>query len=146
MKNAGFWVVLLLLTVFIATPALADDDDDDNDEGLNVQLFRPSIFGGSFISFEDGRTISGPGFHIGALVNYTNSLLTDYEDDEPNFDYISELYTANLMLAFGIVDWLNIGVDVPLHYVRHRVVEDVNDPASASDLAVSYTHLRAHET
>ena len=123
-------LTLILGLAFTALPALAQDANNniDNDKSLNVQMFRPSIFGGNFIAMDDAQTLGTLGFHIGVLGNYTSSLLTDYEDDDPNFDYISDLVTVDAMIAFGTWEWLSLGVDVPIHFVNHRVVEDIYDP------------------
>jgi len=130
-KIAFILITLIAGVTILVAPAFAqdaDDDEIDNDNSFNVQLFRPSIFGGNFIAMDDAQTLSTLGFHIGILGNYTSSLLTDYEDDEPNFDYIEDLATIDAMLAFGTWSWLRLGVDVPIHFVNHRVVENVYDP------------------
>lgn len=123
----------LFLAIFVLS-ALARAADGDDDQGLNVQLFRPSIFGGPFVSLDESRPLGALSFHAGALFNYTHSLLTDYQHDDPGFEYLADLFTGDLLLSFAPLDWLGLGVDVPLHYTNHRPVEDVYHPLAEPEL------------
>ncbi|MDP8222418.1 MAG: OmpA family protein [Candidatus Lernaella stagnicola] len=134
MKKYLLIPVFVLVVGLLAPTVMAQDNNEefDPDELLNIQLFRPSIFGGSFISFDDGDTLGTLGFHVGLLANYTAELLVDYDNDEPNFNYIEDLFTGNLMLAFGTWNFLSLGVDIPVHYINHRNMTLLTDPDEAA--------------
>jgi OmpA-OmpF porin, OOP family len=135
-------VLLIAAPSVMAQQAVAIEDQFDEDELLNIQMFRPSIFGGSFISFDDGKTLDTLGFHIGVLGNYTSALLVDYENDEPNFNYIEDLITGDFMLAFGTWDFLSIGVDVPVHYIRARNLLVLTDPTSTDTTVTDLAEVK----
>ncbi|MCB1152134.1 OmpA family protein [bacterium] len=143
MRNVGFGVtgklglgivLVLSLCLVSATGALAQDATDVNEDaadqdGINMELFQPSIFGGKFLAIQDSSTLTRWSPGIAVIADYANSILTDLGDnDEPDFDYISQVWTIHAMAALGLWDWLSVGVDVPFHRSRKRDLDDIRFP------------------
>ncbi|MCZ7582431.1 MAG: hypothetical protein M5R36_03345 [Deltaproteobacteria bacterium] len=117
------WIIALIF-VLAAVPTLVWAEDS-----INLQQFRPSIFGGDFIAMDDADTLEAVSFGISLYYDYANSLFSYYEkedDTEPLFDFISELHTGHAGLSFGLWSWLSIGGHVPLHYMRYRELSGVD--------------------
>jgi OmpA-OmpF porin, OOP family len=116
------WFLAAILAAFLLMSSLAAAE-----EGINLQLFRPSVFGGNFISFDDSHTLSTLGFGAGLLVSYGNSPFVYYNDDgDVEFDFINDLYTAHVYAGFGTFRWASLGVEAPVHMnVHKRQVEDI---------------------
>lgn len=134
---SSFIVIVILFSLMGA--AFAQDEDVDL---MNMQLFRPSIFGGNFIAIDDATTLQQLGFGFALYYDYANSLFSYYKDgdSESAYDIISELHTGHVSAAFGIMDWWSIGAYLPVHYMRYREFVDgfpilvVNDKNESSDL------------
>jgi outer membrane protein OmpA-like peptidoglycan-associated protein len=119
-------IVLLL----VATPALAW-------QGYNADMLRLSLFGGNFVALEDSDTLKQWSFGGSLFYVYTNSPYRTYEDthilstlnenDEWNFDIISELHSAHLTTALGLTNWMSLGAEIPYHFMTRRrtTIEDV---------------------
>jgi outer membrane protein OmpA-like peptidoglycan-associated protein len=106
---------------FVGVAAAADED------GFNIELFRPAIFGGDFIAFDDADTLKQLGFGFAAYYSYGNSLFSWFEeidDTEASWDFVSQLNTIHLSAAMGFFDWWNFGVYVPVHMLRYNEFED----------------------
>lgn len=129
-------VALMCVGVLYASAAFAQDEttpDQAEVDGVNVQMFRPSIFGGHFVAIEDARTLTRWSPGIAVIGDYANSVWSKYdEDDELEFDFVSEMSTAHLMAALGLWNWVSIGVDVPLHLTRKRTFENIETGAGLS--------------
>lgn len=120
------WVLVGLTAVLalFASQAFADDYD-----GINVQLFRPSIFGGNFVGMEDSNTLCKLGFGGGLLFDYAKSPLTLLVEEDGGAlgkevskekDFISDLGTAHILLAFGPFSFLSIGTEIPINISTWR--------------------------
>jgi outer membrane protein OmpA-like peptidoglycan-associated protein len=137
MNKKSFVAALAILTAVVVSAGTVYAED-----GVNVQLFRPSVFGGNFISIDDSHTLGSLGFGGGLLISYGNSPFVLYdEDDEVLFDYLSDLYTAHGYLAFGPFSWVSLGVEVPVHinaYARpaDQIEEDAESVESLEDQTV----------
>jgi outer membrane protein OmpA-like peptidoglycan-associated protein len=131
----AFGIVLLV----VAVPAMAVD------EGFDAQLFRPAIFSGNFVAIEDSNILCPWSFGVGLYLDYARGPLTLFVDDDPDFDFMSHLYSAHLTIAGGISDWFGLGVAVPLHFASVRRVADLAETSGVSDLAdkVSMGDIRA---
>ena len=126
MKKLWMLVAIALVMGIFGTAAWAQNGDEDV-EGMNLQLFRPSIFGGDFIAIDDADTLDQLGFGFALYYDYANSLFSWFDskgDTEAKFDLISELHTGHFSLAFGIMDWWSIGGHLPVHYMRYREFVD----------------------
>lgn len=127
-------IALLVVTILFAfagsafaqTATTTTPEEQKDLDGVNLELFRPSIFGGNFIAIEDAHTLTRWSPGIAVVGDYANSVWSKYdENDEFEYDFISEMSTAHLMAAFGTFSWLSLGVDVPLHYSRKRTFTDI---------------------
>ncbi|MBZ0273824.1 carboxypeptidase regulatory-like domain-containing protein [bacterium] len=104
----------VLLVVFaVLAPAAAMGQ-----EGIDVQVFRPSIFNGNFLAIEDAHTLDAwcPG--IGIYVNYASDpvVLTDKDDPaDVKAEFVNAVTTLNGTLAIGLWRWLSVGADIPVH-------------------------------
>ncbi len=128
MKNLRILLLTMVMVLFITALGNAQVYELENDEGMNFQLFRPSIFGTDFIAIDDADTLKQLGFGFGVYYDYANSLFSyfkEVDDTEAEFDILSELHTGHFFLAFGITDWWSIGGHLPAHYMRYR--EFTND-------------------
>lgn len=142
-RKLGLGVILVLgMCMMMAGAAWAQDADvkAEDQDGVNMELFQPSIFGGKFIAIQDSATLTRWSPGIAVIADYANSLLTDLDsDDEPQFDYISQVWTIHAMAALGLWDWLSIGVDVPFHRSRKRDLDDLEN--SIEDVTVDGAQL-----
>lgn len=129
MKKAHVPLIAVLVLALFAATAAAED-------GYNAQLFWPSIFGGNFIAIEDANTLCPLGFGAGLYLNYANGPVEIRIDDEPEMGILNQLFTADVLAAFGPFSWMSIGVDVPVHlYARGREFGDIQEGSDVSGLA-----------
>jgi len=118
MRNVGVLIVAVFVVVAVASLA-------SSDEVFNSQLFRPSIFGGNFISIEDSNTLCKLGFGGGLLFDYAGRPFVHINDNnEIDYKFVSELSTLHLTLAFAPFSFMSIGAEVPIHYAIRRHIED----------------------
>lgn len=138
--------VICALGVLLVSQAFSYDYD-----GINVQLFRPSIFGGNFIGMEDANTLCKMGFGGGLLFDYAKSpLILLVEEDggvvgkevSKEKDYISDLGTAHILLAFGPWSFLSIGTEIPINISTWRKL-DADDEDSGLETTASLGDIRA---
>lgn len=103
--------------------------------GYNAQLFWPSIFGGNFIAIEDSSTLCSMGFGGALYLNYADGPVEVRVDDDPKYGIINQLYSADLIAAFGPLSFLSVGVDVPIHlWSRQRTFDDLEEGSGMSSL------------
>jgi outer membrane protein OmpA-like peptidoglycan-associated protein len=109
------------------------------DPALDVQLFRPSIFGGHFVAFDDAQNMGPLCWGLGLYFNYANRPLVLATDDEYEYDVVNSVFTGNLTLAFAPTSWMALGVDVPAHLTsRGRSFDKVSaDTAAGEDFGAS---------
>ncbi len=125
-------MVLILFSAVGATAALAQEADR---EGIDAQLFRPSIFNGNFISLEDAHTLDRMCYGFGLYFNYANSVVELRADEEFNAGLLNSIYTGNLVAAVSPFSWLSLGVDVPYHVGRMKEFEDLGADPDAEEKA-----------
>ncbi len=109
-------VALLLL----ASPAFAW-------QGYNADQLRLSLFGGNFVTIEDANTLKQWSMGGSLFYVYTNSPYRTYdENDEWNYDIISELHSLHVTAALGLTNWMSLGAEVPYHFMTRRrtTIED----------------------
>jgi len=133
MRKMSVAIAFFLVFGLFATAAQAEG-------GYNAQLFWPSIFGGNFIAIEDAETLCPLGFGGGLYLNYANGPVEIRVDDDPEFGVLNQLFTADVLAAFGPFSFLSIGVDVPIHLLaRGRSFENVEEGEDMSALATETT-------
>lgn len=96
--------------------------------GYNAQLFWPSIFGGNFIAIEDSNVLCKMGVGGALYLNYANGPVEVRINDEPKYDIVNQLLSADIIGAFSPLSFLGIGIDVPVHlWAEKRTIEDLKD-------------------
>jgi large repetitive protein len=117
-------VTLVLAVLFLAALAVSPAFAADEENPMNMQHFVPSIFGGDFIAIDDADALGSLGFGFGLFYDYANSPFSYYfySDDaaDPRYDFIEEMHTGHVNLAFGPFKWLAVGGHLPVHYLRYR--------------------------
>jgi large repetitive protein len=132
-RKTVVFVLLVAAVVLASATAYAED-------GYNAQLFWPSIFGGNFIAIEDANTLCPLGFGGGLFFNYADGPVQVLVNDDPNLGIVNQLFTADVLAAFGPFSFLSLGVDVPVHlFARGRDIKDVKTGANYSSLASETT-------
>ncbi len=82
---------------------------------FDVQQFRPAPSQQTNYFGLHSARILGPGeFEIGLVTNYADDPLVVSEDGERVGAIVSRQLVADLLGAVGIVDWLELGIDVPI--------------------------------
>ncbi len=82
---------------------------------FDVQQFRPAPSQQTNYFGQHSARILGPGeFEIGLVTNYADDPLVVSEDGERVGAIVSRQLVADLLGAVGIVDWLELGIDVPI--------------------------------
>ncbi|NLH49691.1 MAG: OmpA family protein [Myxococcales bacterium] len=117
-----------LLVLVILTGAQAADP------ALDVQLFRPSIFGGHFLAIEDAQNMASLCWGLGLYFNYADRPFVFGTDDEDLIDVTNSVFSGNLTLAFAPFSWLALGVDVPGHLTsRGREFTKIDNDLKAGE-------------
>ena len=105
------------LTCVLATTAQAQD----------VQLFKPAPGFHSYLMTESSRTVESGQFVPSLWLNTARKPLA-FRDPDDEFiegrDYVSQLTTLNLMLAFGLTPFVDLAVDIPVHHVTGTWLRD----------------------
>jgi hypothetical protein len=103
-----------------AAPAAAQD----------VQIFKPALGTYNDLMVEGVRTAEA-GYLIPSLyLNLASDPLVRRNSDGDVIDgqqIVEWLSTANVMLAYGVVPELELGVDLPVHYVSGAQLDDQGD-------------------
>jgi hypothetical protein len=88
------------------------------DKAVDVQLFRPSIFGGHFHSIEGAHKHRDLWYGLGLYLNYADTPFIIEGGWEEDFDSagLNAVATANVTAAFKPWTWFAIGADMPVHF------------------------------
>lgn len=117
-----------ILAIFATAAATARAED-----AFSLPTFSPSIFGGRALSVDDASTPRALGFGFGVYYDYAPSLLTYFIDEEPEFNAVDRLQSLYVNAAIGILDWWAIGVQMPMHAMTYRDIDDPADPTTRSE-------------
>ena len=103
---------VLLLGVAVALPAQAADYQ------IEANRFNPSPFFHDLIGSEKGQTNGGYPWSVGLVLDYQKNPLVlrrvTATGDTKITDIVANRGTANLMAGVRILDWLALGLDVPV--------------------------------
>ena len=129
-----------MLVLILATAAMAQDDDPKG--SFDAQLFRPSIFGGSFLSIEGVPTHWPICYGLGLYFNYAHTpMRITFETQEDSDGIVHEgeerniidyVFTTNLTFMFSATRWFAIGFDMPFHYSYGWESENTNKPLTTA--------------
>ncbi|MCB9536237.1 MAG: OmpA family protein [Myxococcales bacterium] len=113
--------LLLVCTLLCsAAPAAAQD----------VQLFKPALGTYNYLMVEGVRTAEA-GYLIPSLyLNLASDPLVRRNSDGDIIEgqqIVEWLSTANVMLAYGVVPELELGIDLPVHYASGAQLDDQGD-------------------
>ena len=100
--------IALTLSVFVSAPAAAQDGFDA--QGMTPATSRSTAYWNS--PFAD--TLDQGAWDLALFLNYADSALVLYEDNERVAEILSAQMTSDLMASIGLHDRLDIGIAVPL--------------------------------
>jgi len=104
----GFCTVLLLS--FLLTPLYAGSEEFDS------QMFKPSPFGESFITVRSGKVKTVSSWNIGFNLHYQHDplVMKNVKTGKVVHIIVGDQITAELNGAYGVTEWFDIGISMPL--------------------------------
>ena len=100
----------------------------------DVQLFKPAAGFHGYLMTESTKTVPSGKFVPSLWLNTARKPLA-FRTQDGEFiegrDYVSQLTTLNLILAFGLAEALDLGVDVPIHHVTGTWLRDHDEDGFA---------------
>ena len=96
---------------------------------FSINNFKPTIDDSDFFTVYTANTLRKRDFHVGLWLDYAKD---PYEFGNSSFSRVSgivdHLVTANIVGSYGVLDWFNVGVRVPVY-----LVETINAPLLSLD-------------
>jgi outer membrane protein OmpA-like peptidoglycan-associated protein len=96
----------------------------------DVQNFKPAVGTWNYLSVEGARVAKHAEFVPSLYLNYGHDPLVvrDASDDSKiQTTIVKHLATADVLFAVGLLDRLEIGVDIPVSYVKGDLLEQTNN-------------------
>lgn len=103
------WSLLPLL--LLAAPAAAQDQG-------NARRFSPTPVLSPYLTLDGSHTHGAGGLAAGLITSFEQRPLIFYRDGERTADIVGERLAADLAVAYGITEWLDAGVVLPLVLVQ----------------------------
>lgn len=103
----GFALSLVVALFGMLAPAQAQ----------NVQLFNPAPGVHNFVQAYSSQTLNEGRFVPALWFNLSKSVLVYRVGDKivEGGDVIDRLTTFNVLAAYGLTDWWELGIDIPMH-------------------------------
>lgn len=107
-------ISLLPLLVFVSVALLIPTAQAF--ESNSIVKVRPTMDGGPYFFTEQSRGLYQHGYHLGYFVSYSfePSEVVSSATGARVGGVVNDLWVSNFTATLGILDWLNIGMDVPL--------------------------------
>lgn len=108
-------------------------------QALDAQLFSPAVDPQGYFSVYSSRTAPAGRFHVALWYNWANDplFLTEFDGEDLGgaTRVVDDLHTFDLVGSYSILDWLEVGLDVPLSDVASDLGEDeVRQSAGFDDI------------
>jgi large repetitive protein len=102
----------------------------------DVQNFKPATTTNSYFSVEGARVPKHGEFIPSLVLNYAHEPLVIRDDDgDVKESFVGKLGTANVIMAIGIAEYLELAADLPIHYVDgDRLKTEGNDGVALGDI------------
>lgn len=121
-------VMAVVLLLALATPAAVSAG-----EGYDAHIFKPSLFGGRYLTFEDAQTMPQFSWALGAIIGYANAPVEVRDDNDRVTGVLDSMLSLDLMGGFSLHEMINVGAGLPLHlYNRGRSFDDLGNATGAS--------------
>ena len=123
-------LIFLLFTILFAWPIYAENGSGydtayaskDAGFGINVQTFVPAVDGKSTSVIDSGRLLSPGQLSASFYSHYVNRPLQISYKNGAKADRITEnLFTTNYQLAYGIHQFVDFGISVPVSFYRDNL-------------------------
>ncbi len=110
--------IVLVAIFFIATNAQADDSGV---QGFNGLFFRPNVDGKGIANVDTANTLASGAAHVGAYFGYARKTISFSDPLLANLktDLAENQVLADFVLGFGILDFLDIGIDIPVALMQN---------------------------
>ncbi len=101
--------------------------------GLPAQTFAPSPHPRDYFTVQGTETLPHLGWGVGAFFNYAQDpLLLRGNDGSLHREVVSDQLTANVLVSFGLFDFMELAVDLPVHlYMAGEGLRDNAEPTTA---------------
>ncbi len=109
----------LLLTVTVSLPLLLASAAGAQD----IQNFRPAASTHNYLTVEGARVPKHVEFIPSLYVNFGKNPLVSREGGEVTETVVGSLVTADLIVALGLVEHLELSLDLPLHSVSGDLLQ-----------------------
>ncbi len=120
MRRVFISLIIGLMAISMLAPLASAQD-----AGFDAQLFRPSIFGGTFHAIEGVPNHWNLCGGVGLYLNYAASPMEIRAGDDFDRGVLNAVASANVIGHFDPWWWMALGVDVPVHlYTRGYEFED----------------------
>lgn len=111
LKSGFLYFFFFIFLIHFSTNAFARKSNN------SVMEFRPSMDGGKYLTTEQSQGLYQWGYHLGATTYYAFEpveIVLSGAGTTRLSGVVDDLVVTHLTGAFGLTDWLNIGVDYPL--------------------------------
>jgi outer membrane protein OmpA-like peptidoglycan-associated protein len=107
-------LALVASTLTLAGPGVAHAQGAQ-DVQIESQFFKPTPFIGDCFTVGDGKTMGKCKWNVGLMLNYQNDpLVLRTTDGDEIGALVEHQLVGNLLAAYKVLDWLAIGLDVPI--------------------------------
>ena len=132
-------VACLLVTALWAPSASAQD-------GFDVQNMAPGVSRSTaYWNAPFAQTLQQGGYDLALFLNYADSpLVLLNPDGERTEELVSGMLTAEIMGAFGLTNWLDLGISIPLILAQSGEELTLLRGADASDAGFGIGDVRVH--
>jgi outer membrane protein OmpA-like peptidoglycan-associated protein len=106
-----------------------------NANAQDIQNFKPAAGTWNYLSIEGGQVAGHGEFVPSLVVNYGNQPLVSRIGGDVARTIVAHMVTADVMLTVGILDRLEITLDLPINYVTgDKLVDDKLDGVAVGDV------------
>ena len=132
-SRGGALALLLPLMASLSLSTAAGAQSSEEDRTFNLERFRPALDRYGILDVESGQVRGHLDFDLGLVVNYSLNPLLIREEGERVGALVAHRVGGNLTGNIGLLDFLSLGVDLPLIIFQ---AADVDGSKSAvADLA-----------
>lgn len=128
-------VALLVVTAFVAQPLAAQDVATDEIWAFPIERFRPASDRNGVLDVESGAVRRHLAYDVGLFGSYSLNPLVLKSGGQRALSLVQHRVGAEAVASFGLFDWIQVGLAVPVVVFQTRDTSAVVDAVStASDL------------
>ena len=114
MFRKGCWLAFVSAVFLSLLPAKSIADSTT----FNVSFFQPSIGRNSYLMLNNSQTIHQLQFDVGEFASYAYRPFEIRQAGQRLQGVVDHLLIGDLTVALGIMDWLQVGLDLPLVFIN----------------------------